>query len=130
MFVRDGASRPPLSLLYRGPYEVLRRSEKFFVLQIRDKSDSVSVDRLKPVISAIPVTPAVPPPRGWPRLVPASIMRPPVPVSLPVKKVRFEVRVPAKKLRQNPRRIVPGPLLISAILRPHLLGEVTIFSVR
>ena len=33
-FVRDDASKPPLSPLYRGPYRVLRRSEKFFVLQI------------------------------------------------------------------------------------------------
>ena len=29
-------------MLYRGPYRVLRRSEKFFVLQIGDKSDSVT----------------------------------------------------------------------------------------
>ena len=29
---------------------------EIFVLQVGDKSDSVSVDRLKPVISAVPVT--------------------------------------------------------------------------
>ena len=118
----DDASKPPLSPLYRGPYKVLRRSEKFFVPQIRDKSDSVSVDRLKPVTSATPVTPAVHPPRG--HLVLASITRPPDPVSLPVKKVRFEVRVPATKLRQNPHWTVQGPPPLSAILRPHLLGGV------
>ena len=39
VFVRDDASKPPLSLLYRGPYRVLRRSEKFFFIQIGDKSD-------------------------------------------------------------------------------------------
>ena len=48
VFVRDNASKPPLSPLYRG---VLRWLENFFILQIEDKSDSVSVDRLKPVIS-------------------------------------------------------------------------------
>ena len=62
VFVRDDASKPPLSLLYRGPYKVLERFEKFFNLQIGDKSDSVSVDRMKAVFSPVPVTPAVPPP--------------------------------------------------------------------
>ena len=61
VFVIYDALKPPLSPLYRGPYQVLRRSEKYFVLQIGDKSDSVSVDRLKPVISSVPVVPAVPP---------------------------------------------------------------------
>ena len=42
VFVRNDASKPPLSPLYRGPYQVFRRSENFFVLQIGDKSDSVS----------------------------------------------------------------------------------------
>ena len=52
VFVCDKAAKPPLFPLYRGLYRVLRRSKKFFVLQIGDKSDSVSVDRLKPVISS------------------------------------------------------------------------------
>ena len=59
MFVRDDMSKPPLSPLYRGPYFVLQRSEEFFILQIRDKLDSVSVDRLKPVFSSVPVVPGV-----------------------------------------------------------------------
>ena len=53
------------------------RSEKFFILQIGDKSDSVSVDRLKAVFSSVPVTPAVPPPQGRPCLQPASVSEPP-----------------------------------------------------
>ena len=44
VFVREDASKPPLSPLYRGPYKVLDRFEKFFILQISDKSNSVSVD--------------------------------------------------------------------------------------
>ena len=97
MFVRDDASKPPLLPLHRGPYK-----EKFVVLQIRDKSDSVSMDRLKLVISASPVTLAVPPPQGRPCLVPPSIMRPPDPVCLSVNKVRFSIPVPTTKLRQYP----------------------------
>ena len=107
---------------------MLRRSEKFFVLQIRDKSHSVSVDRLKPVFSSVPVVPAAPPQRGRPRLGPALVPRPPGPCPEPalvpgppdpgrppVKKVRFSP-VPAIQLHRNP---------LSAILRSHFLGGVT-----
>ena len=65
VFVRDDASKPPL---YRGLYKVLKKFEKIFILQIGVKSDSVSVDRMKAVFSSVPVTPAVPPPRGHPHL--------------------------------------------------------------
>jgi hypothetical protein len=68
VFVREDASKPTLSPLYRGPYLVLERRSKFFRLQIGDKVDSVSVDRLKPVFSDSPVIPAAPPPRGRPPL--------------------------------------------------------------
>ena len=93
VFIRDGASKPPLSLLYRGPYPVLQRSEKLFVIQIGDKSDSVSVDRL------VPVVPGVPPVCGWPHLKPAFIPVPPVQDGPPVKKVTFS---PVKKVRFSP----------------------------
>ena len=132
VFVIDDALKPPQSYLCRGPYRVLRRSENFFVIQIGDKSDSVSVDRLKPVISSFQVVPGVPPVRGRPRLKPAYIPEPPVqdrpPVKKvtysPVKKVRFSP-VPATQLHRNPHRTVRGSPPLSAVLRPHLLGGVT-----
>ena len=120
----DDASKPPLSPTYRGLYKVLHRSKKFVVLQIGDKSDSISADRLKPVISASPVAQAVPPPRGRLGLVPASILRPTDPVRLPEKKVRFEVPVPASELCRNPCWMVQGSPPLSTFLRPHLLGGV------
>ena len=84
VFVGDDASKPPLSPLYRGPYRVLHRSEKFVVLQIGDKSDSVSVDRLKPVFSSEPISPAVPPPCGRPaRRILDPALRPPELLSPP-----------------------------------------------
>ena len=93
----------------------------------------MSVDRLKPVISSVPVVPGVPPVRGWPRLKPASTPGPPVKDRPPVKKVTFspvkKVRfspVPAKQLRRNPRRTVQNSPPLSAVLRPHLLGGVTV----
>ena len=36
VFVRDDASKPPLSPLYWGPYKVLERFENLFILQIGD----------------------------------------------------------------------------------------------
>ena len=109
-----------LCLLCTDALRVLRWSEKFFVLQIRDKSDSISVDRLTPVISSVPGVPAVPPLQGRPCLVPASVPRPPDPCQdpasvprppdpghPPVKKVRFSL-VPAMLLRWNSHRTVWG----------------------
>ena len=44
VFVRDDASKPLLSPLYRGPYLVLRRCEKFFVLQIGPRTCSHNIN--------------------------------------------------------------------------------------
>ena len=93
VFVCDDTTIPPLALLHRGPYKVLKHCEKFCILQVRNKSDSVSLDKSKPVFSSIPVTAALPLPQGHPCLVPASVMTPLV--SVHMKKVRFLTPVPA-----------------------------------
>jgi len=107
VFVREDAVTSPLSQLYRGPYCVLKRSDKFFVLQIGDKEDSVSVDRLKPVFSSNPVVPAVPPVRGRPRHHP--VVRPSAPAR-PTISSPTTVSPPTDELpvlqRRNPRRLV------------------------
>ena len=116
---------------------MLQMSETFFVLQIGDKSDSVSVDRLKPVFSSVPVVPADPPLGGRPLLVPALVPRPldprPEPALVPgppgpgcprVKKVRFSP-VPATQLCRNPYRTMQGSRPLSPVLRPYLLWGVT-----
>ena len=48
VFVRRDAYGPPLTPPYDGPFRVLERGEKFFILDIDGRGDSVSVDRLKP----------------------------------------------------------------------------------
>ena len=48
VFMRVDAAKPPLTPPYSGPYKVLQRKEKSFQLQIRNSTDWVSVDRLKP----------------------------------------------------------------------------------
>ena len=68
----------------------------------------MSVDRLKPVISSVPVVPGVPPVRGRPRLQPASFPGPPVPSRPSVKKVNFSP--PVKKVKFAP---VPATQLLT-----------------
>ena len=46
-WLKDAASSSHLSPLYNGPFEILSRSEKTFVLSINGKPTSVSIDRLK-----------------------------------------------------------------------------------
>ena len=61
-----------------------------------------------------------------PRLVPTSVCLPFDPVHLQKKKVRFLVPVLAPKLRRNPHRTVQGSPPLSTVLRPHLLGGVSV----
>ena len=81
------------------------------MLQIGDKSDSVSVDRLKPVYSTVPVDPAVPISRGRSRLVPPTVSVPPDPVCPSKKKVCFAPPAPA------PQKSSSNGLRFSASLR-------------
>jgi len=66
VYVRRGGTLPPFAPLYAGPYAVLERGEKVFRLQVGDREEAVSVDRLKPHTGAEPVQPAAPPRRGRP----------------------------------------------------------------
>jgi hypothetical protein len=66
VYVCRGGHVPPLAPLYVCPYKVLSREEKYFTLQIGEKADTVSVDRLKPHLGEAPVHPASPPARGRP----------------------------------------------------------------
>ena len=79
--------------LYHPWLLVIERQDKYFRLQIGSKQDVVSVDRLKPVFSDTPVTHAVPPPRGRPRLYPVanSSVPPPSSATWFSKKVTFKL---------------------------------------
>jgi transposase InsO family protein len=60
VYVRRGGTLPPLSPPYDGPYAVLQRGPKFFKLQIGDREEAVSVDRLKPHMGAAAAAAAQP----------------------------------------------------------------------
>ena len=68
VFVRRDATHGPLLTPYTGPYRVLQREQKYYVIQCGERQEKVSVDRLKPANAEpdCPIEPAVPPRRGRP----------------------------------------------------------------
>ena len=50
VFVKDDVRRHSLQPAYRGPYLILERCRKFFVLDYGTHQDRVSIDRVKPAI--------------------------------------------------------------------------------
>ncbi len=56
VFVRRDAVKKPLQQPYDGPYRVLRRSSKFYTLDLIGRTDTVSVDLLKPAHLDSPIT--------------------------------------------------------------------------
>ena len=48
VFVRQDLVKPALSPPYRGPYHIIERSDKAYLLDIHGKQDWVTLDRLKP----------------------------------------------------------------------------------
>jgi hypothetical protein len=54
-----------LAPVYKGPFRVVKTTEKYFILDLGGRFDAISVDRLKPHLGSTPPTTA--PPRGRPR---------------------------------------------------------------
>ena len=51
VYIRDDAVRPPLVRPYNGPFKVLEKHDKYFVVDKKGKPDKVSIDRLKPALT-------------------------------------------------------------------------------
>jgi hypothetical protein len=52
--------------MYAGPFGVLERGVKVFQIKVREKEETVSMDRLKPHTGKESVQPAAPPKQGRP----------------------------------------------------------------
>ena len=133
-FVREDTSGPSLAPLYSGPFLVLERQDKFFRLQLGNHSDVVSVDRIKPAFSDIPISAVSPPLSGRPDLCPpAPVLHPSTSSSLsstavsapvlPIRSVCFQ-QPPSSPVKQNPQRAVRDRRLCSALSPLFLLGGV------
>ena len=48
VFIRCDAVRKPLQPPYNGPCRVIERKEKYFLVQLNGRKDTISFDRLKP----------------------------------------------------------------------------------
>ena len=76
VYIRRGGAKSPLSPAYSGPYAVITRFPKYFILDMGDRQESVSVDRLKPPLGSAIFTLAVAPRRGRPFKLVASPGKP------------------------------------------------------
>lgn len=56
VFVRRDSAKQPLQQPYDGPYQVIRRSDKTFTVQINGRSSTISIDRLKPAYTVTETT--------------------------------------------------------------------------
>jgi hypothetical protein len=74
VFICRGGHKTPLQPPYDGPFKVLSKSDKFFVIRVGLKDKSVSVDCLKVAYldRSEDVIVAQPPRRGRPRLQPSA----------------------------------------------------------
>jgi len=66
VYVKRGGVTPPLAAPYSGPYRILSRSPKSYVIDVGGRHEAVSVDRLKPHSGPSPLVAAQPPKRGRP----------------------------------------------------------------
>ena len=68
VFIRDDAAAvPPLEPRYKGPFKVVSCDKDVFIVQLGDRVDSVSRDRLKPAFLPLDAPMAAVPSRGRPR---------------------------------------------------------------
>lgn len=53
VFLRDDTSRSSLAPAYSGPYKVIARRDKKFIIVVRNKEMTVSIDRLKQAFTPV-----------------------------------------------------------------------------
>ncbi len=56
VFIRRDGIKKSLQSNYDGPFEVVSRNKKYFLVNVKGKHKQISVDRLKPLFTAIDVS--------------------------------------------------------------------------
>ena len=115
VLVRKDGHVPPLAPLYEGPYKVISRSLKTFRLQVGERTDVVSVQRLKPAVTSEEEQPAPPPRRGRPRRVQPD---PPPPV-------QPDPPPPVTRRRGRPRKVAASASTIIPTRRKKVTFKLT-----
>ncbi len=72
LYMRVGGQQKPLAAPYAGPYLVVSKGAKTFTIQVGQRQEIVSVDRLKPHTGLGPVSPAEAASRGRSPRMPAA----------------------------------------------------------
>ncbi len=72
VYVRVGGQQKLLAAPYAGPYLVISKGAKTFTIQVGQRQEIVSVDRVKPHTGLGPVSPAEAASRGRPPRMPAA----------------------------------------------------------
>ena len=103
VYVRRDGHVPPLSSLYDGSYQVLKRFPKYFGLRIGEKDDTMSIDHLKPMKSSGCVTLAQPRHRGRPPRSPPTTSNQPRLHGLPPRLPRHRFSLSNKTLHLESR---------------------------
>ena len=91
VYIRRDRYLPPLTRLYSGPHRIIETHDKYYVLDINGRRDTVSIDRLKVAHGQTPATAALPPPRAAPA-PPAAISTPPTAAPLPTSRTGRPIR--------------------------------------
>ena len=108
VFIRRDAHRTPIQRPYEGPFQVIKAGPKTFRVNIGGKTETVSVDRLKPahLDFSCPFEVAQPRPRGRP---PGSCHRQPSisDESLPSNNTPLLQRTRSGRVTKPPQRYIP-----------------------
>ena len=101
VYVRRDGYRKPLTRPYSGPHRILEAGDKFFIIDINGKRDSVSIDRLK--VAHVPQSappPTSSPPQPWvaepPPSPSSSTPSSSVPSPLPTSRSGRTLRAPSR----------------------------------
>ena len=69
VYVRRGATGHALAAPYAGPFRVVGRAAKYFNVEVGERVEAISIDRLKPHVGEQPLQPASAPKRGRPKMI-------------------------------------------------------------